>query len=448
MRPKKHETTMSGDLFRARLDQIINLKHELVQLTGQIDWVWIDGEIAPLYSDKGRPGIETRFMIGLLLLKHIYGLSDEGVCERWVYDPYFQHFTGEEFFQHDFPHERSDLSHWRKRLGERLDLLLAESLRVAHASGALRTKDLTRVTVDTTVQPKNITFPTDAKLLHAAIQGLNRLARRHGVRLRQSYARLAKRAAMMAGRYAHAKQFNRHHRQVRFLRTRLGRLIRDIRRKIVGREPIETAFEAPLARASQIRSQRQRQRGWKLYSFHAPETECIGKGKARAPYEFGVKVSIVTTNARAPGGQFVLHATALPGNPYDGHTLRAVIEDTQRLTGREIERAYVDKGYRGHDAPHPRRVFISGQKRGVFGVIKRELRRRSAIEPVIGHMKAEGHLGRCYLKGPVGDAANAVLAAVGYNFRRILAWLRMLLRLILCVLLTAFAAQQTLKPAS
>jgi len=448
MRPKKHETTMSGDLFRARLDQIINLKHELVQLTGQIDWVWIDGEIAPLYSDKGRPGIETRFMIGLLLLKHIYGLSDEGVCERWVYDPYFQHFTGEEFFQHDFPHERSDLSHWRKRLGERLDLLLAESLRVAHASGALRTKDLTRVTVDTTVQPKNITFPTDAKLLHAAIQGLNRLARRHGVRLRQSYARLAKRAAMMAGRYAHAKQFNRHHRQVRFLRTRLGRLIRDIRRKIVGREPIETAFEAPLARASQIRSQRQRQRGWKLYSFHAPETECIGKGKARAPYEFGVKVSIVTTNARAPGGQFVLHATALPGNPYDGHTLRAVIEGTQRLTGREIERAYVDKGYRGHDAPHPRRVFISGQKRGVFGVIKRELRRRSAIEPVIGHMKAEGHLGRCYLKGPVGDAANAVLAAVGYNFRRTLAWLRMLLRLILCVLLTAFAAQQTLKPAS
>ena len=161
-----------------------------------------------------------------------------------------------------------------------------------------------------------------------------------------------------------------------------------------------------------------------------------------------MKVSIVTTNARAPGGQFVLHATALPGNPYDGHTLRAVIEGTQRLTGREIERAYVDKGYRGHDAPHPRRVFISGQKRGVFGVIKRELRRRSAIEPVIGHMKAEGHLGRCYLKGPVGDAANAVLAAVGYNFRRILAWLRMLLRLILCVLLTAFAAQQTLKPAS
>src|SRR5476651_89819 len=204
----------------------------------------------------------------------------------------------------------------------------------------------------------------------------------------------------------HAKQFNRHRRQLRILRTRLGRIIRDIHRKIADRAELEEAFVWPLARAVQIRSQQQRQRGWKLYSFHAPEVECIGKGKARAPWEFGVKVSIVTTNARAPGGQFVLHAAALPGNPYDGHTLRTVLEDTQRLTGREIERVYVDKGYRGHDAPHPRRVFISGQKRGVFGTIKRELRRRSAVEPLIGHMKEEGHLGRCYLKGRAGDAAN------------------------------------------
>jgi transposase, IS5 family len=193
----------------SRLDRIINLKHELAQLAGQIDWDFIDGEIAPLHSDKERPGIPTRFAIGLLLLKHIYGLSAEGVCERWVYDRYFQYFTGKEFFQHEFPHERSDLSHWRKRLGDKLELLLAESLRAAHASGALRSQDLKRVTVDTTVQPKNISFPADAKLLHAAIKALNRLASKHGVRLRQSYVRVAKRAAMMAGRYAHAKQFNR-----------------------------------------------------------------------------------------------------------------------------------------------------------------------------------------------------------------------------------------------
>jgi IS5 family transposase len=328
-----------------------------------------------------------------------------------------------------------------------VELLLAESLRVAHASGALRSKDLARVTVDTTVQPKAITFPTDAKLLHAAIKGLNRLARRHGVRLRQSYLRIAKQAAMMVGRYAHAKQFNRHRRQLRILRSRLGRIIRDISRKIAGQAALEEAFAWPLARASQIRSQQQRQRGWKLYSFHAPEFECIGKGNASAPFEFGVKASIVTTNARAPGGQFVLHAKALPGNPYDGHTLRSAIEDTERLTGREIERAYVDKGYRGHDARNPHRVFISGQKRGVFGAIKRELRRRSAIEPVIGHMKAEGHLGRCYLKGTAGDVANSILTAVGYNFRRILAWLRILLRLILAALWRTLAAHPGLKSA-
>src|SRR5205814_8692576 len=161
------------------------------------------------------------------------------------YAPYFQYFTGKEFFQHECPHERSDLSHWRKRLGDRLELLLAESLRVAHASGALRSKDLKRVTVDTTVQPKNISFPTDAKLLHAAIKGLNRLANKHGVRLRQSYVRVAKRAAMTAGRYAHAKQFNRHRRQLRILRTRLGRLIRDLRSKVTGRQDIAAAFEAP-----------------------------------------------------------------------------------------------------------------------------------------------------------------------------------------------------------
>jgi transposase, IS5 family len=447
MRPKQRETSKSDDLFRARLDQIINPEHELLRLAAKIDWTWIDGEIAPLYSEHGRPAVPTRFMIGLLLLKHIYALSDEDVCERWVENPYFQFFTGEEFFQHTFPHERSGLSHWRKRLGDKLGLLLAESLRVAHTSGALRPRDLVRVTVDTTVQPKNISFPTDAKLVHAAIKGLNRLARQHGVPLRQSYLRLAKRAAMMAGRYAHAKQFNRHQRELRFLRTRLGRLVRDIRRKVRGRDDLEAAFQEPLSRASQIRAQQQRQRGWKLYSFHAPEVECIGKGKARSPYEFGVKVSIVATNRCAPAGQFVLHAQSLPGNPYDGHTLNDAIEGAQRLTGLQIERAYVDKGYRGHDAPDPRRVFISGQKRGVFGVIKRELRRRSAIEPLIGHMKEEGHLGRCYLKGHAGDAANAILTAVGHNFRRILAWLRKLLRSIFHALLTVLIDQQTFNRA-
>ena len=448
MRPKQQQKARHDDLFRARLDQIINLKHALVALADKIDWAWLDQQLADCFSDQGRPAEPVRFMLGMFMLKHTYALSDEQVWERWVHDPYFQYFTGEEFFRHALAHERSGLSHWRKRIGDRRDILLQESLRIAHDTGALKKSDLARVTVDTTVQPKNVAFPTDAKLLETAIRQLGKLAREHHVPLRQSYRRVAKKAAMMVGRYAHAKQFKRMNRRIKFLRTRLGRIIRDIRRKIDGDEGLRETFAVPLSRASQIRRQKQRQRGWKLYSWHAPETECIGKGKARTPYEFGVKVSLTTTNKRCKGGQFILHAKALPGNPYDGHTLKEVIEETEALTGREIERVYVDKGYRGHDAPKPYRVFRSGQKRGVHGQIRRELRRRSAIEPVIGHCKMDGHLGRNYLKGRDGDQFNAVMSAVGYNLRLILKWLRKLLRKIIAAIWAAITPQSTLKPAS
>ena len=200
----------------------------------------------------------------------------------------------------------------------------------------------------------------------------------------------------------------------------------------------------------EIAAQTPGQRGPKLHSFHAPEVECIGKGKAAAPYEFGVKVSVVTTNARSPGGQFVLNATAMPGNPYDGHTLKDAIDATAKLTGRQIERAYVDKGYRGHAVPQlgPCRVFISGQKRGVTAAIKRELRRRSAIEPVIGHMKADGHLGRCHLKGREGDVANAILTAVGHNLRLVLKWLRKIFAFIIAILMAIALSQTEHKAAS
>jgi len=448
MRPKQQQKARHDDLFRARLDRIINLKHPLVVLADKIDWTWLDDELSGCFSDQGRPAEPVRFMIGMFMLKHTYALSDEQLWDRWVNDPYFQYFTGEEFFQHALAHERSGMSHWRKRIGDRLDILLAESLRIAHDTGALKKSDLARVTVDTTVQPKNVTFPTDAKLLETAIRQLGKLAKEHDVPLRQSYIRLAKQAAMMAGRYAHAKQFKRMRRRIKFLRTRLGRIIRDIRRKTEDDAALQDIFAVALGRAARIRRQQQRQRGRKIYSWHAPETECIGKGKAHKPYEFGVKVSLTTTNKRCKGGQFILHAKALPGNPYDGHTLREVIEETQALTGREIERVYVDKGYVGHDAPKPLRVFRSGQKRGVHGQIKKELRRRSAIEPVIGHCKTDGHLGRNFLKGRLGDRINAVMSAVGYNLRLILKWLGKLLRKIIAALWAATTPPSALKLAS
>ena len=281
-------------------------------------------------------------------------------------------------------------------------------------------------------------FPTDARLLNRAREILVRLAKGAGIKLRQSYARVGKFVLIKHQRYAHAKQFKRANRALKTLRTYLGRIIRDIARKTEGSAAVlsESALSRMLALARRVLDQKQHQRGPKVYSLHAPEVECIGKGKAHRPYEFGVKVSVATTLAPACGGQFVTHVKALPGNPYDGHTLAAVIPEMEALIGNIIERLLADKGYRGHNAPpdYKFRVFISGQKRRVTPKIKRELRRRSAIEPVIGHLKSEHRMGRNYLWHREGDATNAVLAAVGYNFRRLIRWLSLLLRQILAAL--------------
>jgi transposase, IS5 family len=426
MRPKTEDPLPADDLFRSRLDQIINLRHELVRLAHRIDWTYLDQQAAPFYAEQGRPAIPTRLMVGLHLLKHMYALSDDGVCERWVYDPYFQYFCGENHFQHDFPIERSSMTHWRKRLGEEFcQKLIQESLRVAFEAKAVSKRELQKVVVDTTVQPKAITFPTDAKLRFRALIALVRLARKHQVILRQSYVRVAKRALVMSGRYRHAKQLKRARRAERYLQVRLGRVMRDVRRHIQDNDSLQALFADPLHKASIIYRQH-KDAAEKLYSWHATETECIGKGKADKPYEFGCKVSIATTVHPGKAGHFVLHAKALHGRPFDGHTLKPVIAELTQWSGIEPQRLFVDKGYRGHDYEHPHRVYRSGQRRGVTAAIKKELKRRSVIEPVIGHLKNEGHLGRNYLKGEQGDRLNVLLAAAGYNFRLLLRWLRRL----------------------
>jgi IS5 family transposase len=325
--------------------------------------------------------------------------------------------------------DRSSLTRWRQRMGEdKLAALVQESLAAAVRMQAAKPADFTQVIVDTTVQEKAISFPTDARLMHRARERLVRLARTHGVRLRQSYARVGKFALIKQQRYAHAKQFKRANKALRRIRTMLGRVIRDIQRKIKGRPEFAAAFALPLSLARQVRDQRQRQRGKKIYSLHAPEVECIGKGKAHKPYEFGVKVSVATPLNRCKGGQFVLHAKALPGNPYDGHTLATVIPEIETAIGANLGKVVTDAGYRGHNAPKDKqfKVYVAGQKRGLSPAIKRAFRRRSAVEPVIGHLKNEHRMNRNHLAGTRGDAANAVLAAAGYNFRLLVLWLRFL----------------------
>jgi len=392
------------DLLRPALDQIIAMGHPLVRLGHEIDWAFLERRLGEVYKKHdGHPPLPIRLVAGLLILKHMHSLSDEQLCARWIENPYFQYFCGEQVFQHKAPFDRSSLTRWRQRLGEeRLAALIQESLRVAHATGALAPRDLERVAVDTTVQPKAIAHPNDARLTHKAIVKVVAFAKANGVALRQSY--------------------------LRFLRKRLGRLIRDINRKTAGDGEL-TARWAPLrSLAVRVQFQYQRQRGQKIYSLHAPEVECIGKGKARAPYEFGCKVSVATPITQPRGGQFVLHSKALHGNPFDGHTLAGAIADIQKNTGIEVRRTHVDKGYRGHDEPNKYRVWISGQVRRTTAAIKREMKRRAAIEPVIGHLKAEHRMDRNYLKGRDGDRINAVLAAAGFNFHLLIRWLERLLR--------------------
>src|SRR5688500_12347212 len=332
---------------------------------------------------------------------------------------------------------------------ERLIVLLQESLAVATRTGAARPADFRQVIVDTTVQEKAVTFPTDAKLMHRARERLVRLAQKHRVRLRQSYVRVGKIALIQHQRYAHAKQFKRANKALRRLRTMLGRVIRDITRKLAHQPDLTEVFALPLSLARRVRDQRQRERGRKLYSLHAPEVECIGKGKAHKPYEFGVKVSVATPLQRCRGGRFVAHVKALPGNPYDGHTLASVIPQIEQTIGAELERIVTDAGCRGHHAPKEKRfqVYVAGQKRGLSCAIKRAFRRRSAVEPVIGHLKNEHRMGRNHLIGSAGDAINAVLAAVGYNFRLLLKWLALLWALLTVRRKTAESRSPQLQPA-
>ena len=424
------------DLFQPPLEQFINPRHALVMLAGKIDWDFVATRFSSVCRvGPGQPPLPTRLIAGLFILKHTHNLSDEELCDRWVENPYYQYFCGELVFRHELPFDRSSLTRWRQRLGEeQLAVLLQESLAVAHRTKAIETKDLERVVVDTTVQEKAIAHPTDARLTHRAIEKLVDLAKREGVELRQSYRRVAKRAAIMVGRYIHAHQFKRARRELKFLRTRLGRIIRDIRRKIAGNSVLEECFGPLLDLALRVRHQEQRQRGPKVYSLHAPEVECIGRGKARAPYEFGCKVSIATPATAPKGGQFVLHAKALHGNPYDGHTLGPVITDLEKLTGVAVRRIHGDKGYRSHNYPDRFRVWISGQVRRVTKVIRREMRRRAAVEPVIGHLKDDHRMRRNYLKGRDGDRINAVLAAAAYNFSLLLRWFEELLRVLLLII--------------
>lgn len=420
----KPSPPQTAELFRPRLDEQLNMKHPLVRLAGLIDWTEIERTFAVSFtSGRGRPALPARLVAGLLYLQHTFDASDEAVVNTWVENPYWQFFCGETYLQTELPIDPSSLTRWRKRIGEEgVETLLAASIEAARRGGVIQKASTQQVIVDTTVMPKAIAHPTDSRLLDKSRQHLVKAAQEHGLQLRQNYNRVAPRLAAQIGRYAHAKQFKRMKKAVRTLRTRVGRVHREVQRQLhLLPEVAKAKVQDLLQRTGRILAQRAKDKN-KLYALHAPEVECISKGKARTPYEFGVKVSIATTLKEG----LVVGMRSMPGNPYDGHTLAETLEQVGILTGTDKPpaTAIVDRGYKGVKLEGVR-ILMSGQKRGITRTLKAMIKRRSAIEPAIGHMKMDGRLARNPLKGALGDALHAVMCGVGHNLRLILAALRL-----------------------
>ena len=421
MTPRKPSSAdPQSDLFRVELIHLIDLDHPLARLARLVDWGGFDQTFEPLFdAGAGRPAVATRLMVGLHYLKHLHRLSDEDVVEQWVENPYWQYLCGSKYFEHEMPIHPTTMTRWRHKIAAAgAEKMLEETIATGLQVKLIKPQSLQRVVVDTTVQEKAVAFPIDAKLDDGMRRKLVRRARGAGLQLRQSYARVSK--TMLVGvarstRGRHAKGIRKYTKK---LKTYLGRVLRDIERKLSPEEH-GAAWRQALDLAKRLLQQRRADTG-KVYSVHAPDTECIAKGKLRKPYEFGHKVGIVTTAKE----QFVIGALTLHHRPYDGHTLAASVAQAERLMGQTIRgEIFVDKGYRGHNYEGPARVLLAKPKRKQEPVLRRWYGKRNGIEAMISHMKNDGWLGRNHLKGTMGNRVNALLAACGQNLRKLLRWL-------------------------
>jgi transposase, IS5 family len=440
------------DFFRARLDAMIDLNHPLAVLGTRLPWAQLEAELAPIWrrearagvlpegddlfgsgggvlvaagvSHAGRARLAIRLMCSLLYLKHAFNLSDEDTCARWAENVVWQYFSGMAYYEPRLPCDATQIGRFRTAIGEAgMERILAATIDTALASKAIKRAEFARIIVDSTVQEKAIAYPVDARLLEIARHKIVVHAKRCGIALRQSFAKEGKMLKRKAGGYAHAKQFKRLRRTVKRQRTILGKLIREVRNRLragafnLAATPTTlAALHTLLARADRIRTQQPKDKN-KLYALHAPEVECISKGKARNRYEFGVKVSLAVTHKQG----LLVGAKRFVGNPYDGHTLAAQISQCNELikgAGSEVKQAFVDLGYRGVDGDNPGiEVVHRGRIKSMSKSQKRQLKRRQAIEPAIGHVKHDHRMIRCYLRGSIGDALHAISCAAGYNIR-------------------------------
>jgi IS5 family transposase len=397
--------------FYSTFEEQLSHRHPLYILANQVRWNIFEDAFTPLYSEEGRPGKPIRLMVSLLMLKHIRNLSDESVVEQWFENIYYQYFSGEKTYACGVPCEASDLVHFRNRIGtEGIELILKESIRVNGRDGEEQ-----EATTDTTVQEKNITYPTDNKLHRKIIKKCVGLSLKEGIELRQSYTRTVRKLLMEQRFRNHPKNKGRARRADRKIKTIAGRLVRELERKLtpgLHQDTIEL-FKKVLA-------QKKTDTG-KIYSLHEPHTQCMSKGKEHKKYEFGSKVSIITTKTTG----VIIGAINIEKNVHDSKTIQPAIEQQQRLTGVVLKQNFVDRGYRGvkevlgttiiiPDKPGKQRTAYQKQK------LRNGFKRRAAIEPKIGHLKQDHRLSRNFYKGIKGDNINVMLAAAGMNFKRMI----------------------------
>jgi len=411
MKAKPTRNDQGNFLFRDLIDQL-NPRDPLLKLAAAIPWKRFEQEFSGLYSEHGRPAKPIRLMVGLMILKQLENLSDERVIEAWVRNPYYQAFCGETYFQWKFPCDHSDFTYFRKRIGEDGARLVFEVSVGLHGDDAKERE----ITVDTTVQEKNITFPTDVKLLSKVIKKCRKIADSEGIKLRRSFRREL--PGLIRQRFKSRKILKR-------IRTMAGVLIRELERKL----PNEArARHAESLRLFQRVHSQKRTDANKIYSLHEPDVLCIGKGKEHKKYEFGRKASIAVTKTTG----VIVGAMSFKENVFDGHTLPDVLEQVWQITESCPEAAICDRGYRGRKRVGDTSILIPGRpKKGdtPYQRVKarRRFRRRAGIEPVIGHVKHDHRMVRNFLKGVTGDAINLFMACSAFNFKKWMRGLRHLL---------------------
>lgn len=399
------------NLFRPLLKSFINMDHELVLLGEKIDWAYFDKEFSSLYSKVGQPSMAIRLMVGCLILKRLYNLGDETLAKAWVSNPYMQYFCGQAYFEHSFPFDPSGFVHFRKRIGEAgIEKIFVYSVAL---HGEKVKEDM--VLSDTTVQENNTSYPTDSKLAKKILEQCNKIAKKEGIKQRQTYTRVSKRLLRATYNRKHPKRAKKAKASEKKLKTIAGRLIRELERLLKDKL---VDYQADLELYKQVLAQKRRDKN-KIYSLHKPYTTCIAKGKAHKQYEFGNKIGIVT----GAKSLVILGVTAFEGNPHDSKTIEPLLHQMEQNLNYLPKEVVYDRGGRGKTTI--KGVQISTPKKPKKNATKyqkqkqrKKFRRRAAIEPLIGHLKAAFRMAQNYLHGKNSPKNNALLAAAGWNFKK------------------------------